>query len=67
MGWPRRARTSELGKPVGEGVGQQGSLLLASHTACQEDGRFLPQPAGEEWREGGARAPVPPHAWAKQV
>ena len=66
MGWPRRPRTSEPGELVGKRVGQQGSPLLASHQACQqEDGWFLPHGRGQEWRDGGLVARATP--WANQV
>ena len=64
MGWPRWARTSEWGEPVSERVGQEGSLLLASHKACKEDGWFLPHSGPRSGERGGARAPPP---WENQV
>ena len=51
--WPLQARASEKGKPAKERVGQRGSLLLASHQACQEHGWFLPHGRGEVERERG--------------
>ena len=62
MGWPRQARTREAGEPARERVGQQGSLLLASHQACQEHGWFLPHGRGGVERGGGL---VPPHGRTK--
>ena len=39
MGWPRQARAGESsGVPVGRGMGQRGSVLLASYQVCQESG-----------------------------
>ena len=65
MGWPRRhdrprrARQARgRGKPARERVGQQSSLLLASHQACEEDEWFLPHGRGGVERGGGL---VPPH------
>jgi len=58
MGWPRQARTREAGKPASERVGQQGSLLLASHQACQEHGWFLPHGRGGVERGGGSCPPM---------
>ena len=59
MGWPRLARMGEWGKPVSERVGQKGSLFLASHQACQEDGWILPHGRGGVERGGGLVHP--PH------
>ena len=58
MGWPRRARMGESGEPVSGGEGQQGSGLLASHQACQEDGWFLPHGRGGVERGGGSCPPM---------
>ena len=59
-GWAGRlATTSESGVSIGRGMGQQGSVLMASHQACHESEWFLAPMAGEEWRERGARGPPP--------
>ena len=63
MGWPRQARASEASEPARERVGQQGSLLLASHRACQKHGWFLPPMAhgrGQEWMSGERGGSCPP-------
>eukprot|EP00967_Tisochrysis_lutea_P138746 scaffold250880_cov30-Tisochrysis_lutea.AAC.2 len=62
MDWPRRARTSDPGEPVGQRVGQQGSVLLGSHSRyarSQEGGWFLPHGRGGVERGGGGLAPPP--------
>ena len=58
MGWPRRARMGESGEPVSGGEGQQGSGLLASHQACQEDGWFLSHGRGGVERGGSSCPPM---------
>ena len=58
MGWPRRARTRDSGEPVGRRMGQHGSVLLASHQACQEHEWFLPYGRGGVERGGGSCPPM---------
>ena len=53
MGWPRQARAGESGVPVGEGMGQHGSVLLACGGE-RESGWFLPHGGGRVERGGGS-------------
>ena len=53
-----QAQAQAPGEPVGRRMGQQGSVLLASHKACQEGWWFLPYCRGGVERGGGSCLPM---------
>eukprot|EP00967_Tisochrysis_lutea_P013526 scaffold15104_cov31-Tisochrysis_lutea.AAC.4 len=60
-GWPRQAMAGEWGEPVEKELGQQGSVLPASHQACHENGGDSSPMPGEEAERGGGSCPLIPY------